>query len=267
MQLRPFAEYSEDYPNVDIQRDDGVLEIRLHTGDGPLVWGEVAHAQLTNLWTEVALDNDNKVVILTGTGDSFIGGMKASKDQQAWGLSNADDGRLRASAERWSYLHYQGKRLMQALLDIEVPMIAAVNGPVGTHSEQALLCDIVLAADTATFKDAVHFSAGLIPGDGVHVIYSAAMGLNRARYFLLTGQEISAWQAFEWGLVNEVLPPDQLLSRARELAAMILSKPPLVVRLTRQVLVQDVKKRMLDEVGYGLGIESLAATEFHPSQS
>ena len=269
MQIRSFEEYSKAYPNIDVQRDgDGVLELRLHTDGDALVWGAHAHAQLTNLYTEVALDNDNKVVILSGSGDFFMRGMQASTQEASWGLSATESGgHLQASAAKWSYLHYQGKRLMQAHLDIEIPMIAAVNGPVGTHSEQALLCDIVLASDTAAFQDAVHFSAGLLPGDGVFVIFSEAMGVNRARYMVLTGQELSAREALDYGLVNEVLPADELLPRARALAAMILERPPMVVRLTRQVLVQDLKKRMLDEVGYGLGLESFAATEFHPSQA
>jgi enoyl-CoA hydratase/carnithine racemase len=90
-------------------------------------------------------------------------------------------------------------------------MIAAVNGPVTTHSDQALLCDIVLAADTAKFADAVHFTAGLLPGDGINVVYSELLGVNRARYLLLTGQELDARQALEMGLVAEVMPQADLM--------------------------------------------------------
>jgi enoyl-CoA hydratase/carnithine racemase len=267
MEIRPFDVYSKAYPNIDMTRgDDGVLEMQMHTDDGPMIWGESPHGQLANAYTEIAADNDNKLVILSGRGDQFIRGMRVSELPSVT-KSDSPDGHHKASAERWSFLHYQGKRLMQSLLDIEVPMIAVVNGSVAVHSEQALLCDIVLAADNVTFKDGVHFVAGLLPGDGVHVIYTEAMGINRARYFLLTGQEINAQQALDWGLVNELLPADQLMARARELAAMILEKPPMVVRLTRQVLVQDLKKRMLDDVGYGIALESLAATEFFPQKA
>jgi enoyl-CoA hydratase/carnithine racemase len=264
--IRPFEEYSKAYPNVDIQRTtDGVLELRLHTDNGPLLFGEGPHGQLVNLYTEIAGDVDNKIVILTGTGDWFISGMKASELPSTTEVKGA--GHHKADVGRWAELHYTAKRIMQAQLDIEVPMIAAINGPIGTHSDQALLCDIVLAADTASFRDVVHFPAGLLPGDGIHALYGEIMGLNRMRYFMLTGQEINAQQALEWGLVNEVMPVEKLMPRARELAQAILEKPPLVVRLTRQVLVQDLKKRMLDEVGYGQGLEALAATEYFPSRS
>jgi enoyl-CoA hydratase/carnithine racemase len=157
------------------------------------------------------------------------------------------------------------KRLIQAQLEIEVPMIAAVNGTASIHSEQALLCDIVLAAENASFRDACHFSAGLVPGDGIAVAYSEAIGMSRARYFLLTGAEISVRQAHDWGLVHEVLPSDRLLDRAYELASLLKEKPAFVRRLTRQLLVHEIKRRMHNEVGYGLALEHLAGTETWPT--
>ena len=193
-------------------------------------------------------------MILTGTGDAFIGG--------TWAVHTVAGGEQRLPATRFN--HPGGKRIIDNLLDIEIPMIAAVNGPCPIHSELALLCDIVLAAETASFRDAGHFPAGVIPGDGIIVVWEEAIGLNRARYFLLTGQELSARKAQEYGAVNEVLPVAELLPRARELAAMILEQPPLSRKLTRQLLIQNVRKRMLDELGMGLGLEGLAMTEHFP---
>ncbi len=253
--IRPFEVYSKAYRHIDIQRSgDGILELRLHTDGGPLVWGRGVHAELENLWQEVALDEGNEIVILTGTGEFFIGG--------EWAVQTITGGERRLSAQKFN--HFGGKRVIQGLLDVEVPMIAAVNGPCVVHSEQAVLCDVVLAADAASFRDAAHFSAGLIPGDGIVVAWAEAIGLNRARYFLLTGQELTAQRAYELGAVNEVLAVDELMPRARELAAMLLERPPLVRRLTRQILVQNVKRRMLDELGMGLALEGLAMTEFFP---
>ena len=74
-------------------------------------------------------------------------------------------------------------------LNIEVPVISAVNGPAWRHSELPLLADIVLAADTAQFQDSAHFTGGLVPGDGMHIVYPLLLGVNRARYFLLTGTD------------------------------------------------------------------------------
>jgi enoyl-CoA hydratase/carnithine racemase len=263
MFIRSFKEYSEAYANVHVQRTDGVVELRLHTDGGPIVWGQSAQRDLVGLYTEVALDTDNEVVILTGTGDSFI---------SAWDIGNingvvSDPGGSyrRTIGAAGGLVEYMPKRLIQAQLDIEVPMIAAVNGTASIHSEQALLCDIVLAADTATFRDACHFSAGLVPGDGIAVAYSEAIGMSRARYFLLTGKEITARQAHDWGLVHEVMPRDRLLDRAWELARVLKEKPPFVRRMTRQLLIHEIKRRMHNEVGYGLALEHLAGTETWPT--
>ena len=84
-----------------------------------------------------------------------------------------------------------------------------------------MLCDIVLASETAEFQDSAHFPTGLVPGDGMHIIYPLLLGPNRGRYFLLTGQIIAARQAHELGLVGEVLPKDRVLARAWELAEQL----------------------------------------------
>src|ERR1700752_1174112 len=104
------------------------------------------------------------------------------------------------------------------LLDIEVPVIAAVNGPALIHAEIAVLSDIVIASDNAEFQDAPHFPNGLVPGDGVHIVWPLVLGVNRGRYFLLTGQKLSAREAQTLGVVSEVVPRERLLNRAREIA-------------------------------------------------
>ena len=102
----------------------------------------------------------------------------------------------------WEDLSYrEGKRLIMNLLDIEVPMISAVNGPALIHAQFPVLCDIVLASENAVFQDATHFVNGNVPGDGVHVIWPLLLGTNRARYFMLTGRKLSAQEALELGVV------------------------------------------------------------------
>jgi len=142
-----------------------------------------------------------------------------------------------------------------------VPIIGAVNGPALIHAEIPVMSDIVPASENATFQDAPHFPRGVVPGDGVHVIWPLLLGQNRGRYFLLTGQTLSAKEAQELGVVAEVLPPDRLLPRAWELAERLAEKPDLTLRYSRVAVTLQLKRQMQDMLGYGLAIEGLAAVD------
>ena len=132
------------------------------------------------------------------------------------------------------------------------------------HPEIPVLADVVLASDTALFQDAPHFMSGIVPGDGAHVVWPHVLGPNRGRYFLITGQELDARTALEYGVVNEVLPGDKLLGRAMELARYIAAMPALTRRYTRLALTQRFKRLMQEGLGYGLALEALAAIDQLP---
>jgi enoyl-CoA hydratase/carnithine racemase len=137
-------------------------------------------------------------------------------------------------------------------------VIAAVKGPATIHAELAVLSDIVLAAEHAEFADLAHGPTGVVPGDGVHTVWPMLLGPNRGRYFLLTGQRLSAQEALRLGVVGEVLPAEQLMPRARQLAAQLASLPVRMLRYTRMLLVRDLRKRLRDELEVGLALEALA---------
>jgi enoyl-CoA hydratase/carnithine racemase len=240
--------YFDRYPTIHFERDaQGILLLRLHSNGGPVVYASQHHSDWCSAFYEVGADRDNQVVILTGTGDAFM-------NQFGW------DKATTGPAE-WDVIHSEGKRFLRNLLDIEVPVIGAVNGPATIHAELALLSDITLAASTATFQDQPHIPSGTVPGDGAHIIWQELLGVNRGRYFLLTGQILSAQQALELGLVNEVLPPEQLLPRAYELARRLAALPPLTRRYTRVALTQRLKRLFDEALGYGLALEGLAALD------
>ena len=198
---------------------------------------------------DIGGDRDNHVVIITGAGEGFIGPRAA------------EGARLKMAPGDWDRIYWEGKQLLMNLLDIEVPMISAINGPAVRHSEIPLLCDIVLAAEGASFQDSAHFMNGLVPGDGVHVVYPLLLGLNRGRYFLLTGQTLDAAEAKTLGLVNEIVPRAELLPRAWTLAEQILRQPPLVRRYSRVLFAQYIKRLLHDLLGYGLALEGLGAAD------
>lgn len=243
-----FDDYRDRYTSARLRREDGILEITLTTDGGPLVWGEVPHRELPLLFADVGADHDNEVVILTGTGDVFC----VDIDRASWtpfGISTT------AGYDR---IYWEGKRLLQNLLDIEVPVIGALNGPARIHAELALLSDVTIAADTTVVQDAAHYWSGSVPGDGVHVVWPLLLGPNRGRYFLMTAQELSAQEALRLGVVNEICAPDEVLPRAWELARRLRTIPRLTRRYTRVALTQHLKERLQAELSHGLILESAA---------
>ncbi len=246
------ANYRTQCRCADVQRDEaGVLSIRLHTNGGPLIWGAIPHAELGELFAAVASDRDNRVVVLTGTGDAFL---SLPPGDGPGALARGE-----YPAEIWDRIIREGNRLLNQLLDIEVPMIAAVNGPATVHSELAVLCDIVLATDATFFQDAPHFPGGLVPGDGMQVIWPLLLGPNRGRYFLLTGQKLFADEAKQLGVVGEVLTADALMPRAMALAAELASRNPVLLRNTRHVLTRPLKRALAHDLHTGLALEAIAS--------
>ncbi len=244
-----FADYKDVYRTMKMERRDGILQLTFHTDGGPLRWGHIggAHAEFAHAFGDIARDQENKVVIMTGTGDMFSG-PPASQETFP-----------RGGPEEWEIIRFNGFQLTSNLLDIPGPVISCINGPAFRHAEIPLLADIVLAADDATVQDSAHFQNRTTPGDGVNLFFPLLMGWNRGRYFLLTGQQLDAAEMKALGLVNEVMPRDKLLPRAWELAEQLMKQNPLVLRYTRLMLTQPLKMLVYQHLGHGLALEGLAA--------
>ena len=141
-----------------------------------------------------------------------------------------------------------------------MPVIAAVDGAAFINSHFALVNDIVLASETAQFQDLPHIINGLVPADGVQIVYEELLGLKRTRYFLWTGQIIAANEALRLGIVDEVLPSARLLARANELAEQLLKTPSLTRRYTRLILTKRLKSRINENVPFDMALEGASIT-------
>ena len=243
MSSRP--EYFDRYETLNFERtDSGILTLRLHSNGGPVVYRSAHHHDWAHAFLDIAADRENRVVILTGTGDAFI--------------NESDWDKPIVNAEIWEQINWEAKRVLNTLLDIDVPIIGAVNGPATIHAELAVLSDITLASETAVFQDAAHIPFQAVPGDGVHIVWQELLGSNRGRYFLLTSQTLSANEALDLGVVNEVLPAERLMGRAMELAEQLAALPTLTLRYTRIAFTQRWKRLMHENLGYGLALEGLS---------
>jgi enoyl-CoA hydratase/carnithine racemase len=244
------ADYFTSYQNVKLTRDDnGVLVVQLHTNGGPCVMTAHTHTEFVEAFYRVSQDRANKIVILTGAGGDFI----TDVDWPSFG-DGSDPGVL-------SQIHDEGVQALENLTNIRVPVIAAIEGRAHVHSDYALLANVIVAAEGATFQDVAHFVNGVAPGDGIFTTWSYRAGAGRAEAFLLNPQPLPARTAHEWGVVAEVVPNGKALSRARELAGLYLKAPEVTRRNTRVHFIQPLKERIVREVGYGLSLEGASVAD------
>ena len=244
-----FEAYRESFPNARLSRSQsGVLEVALHTDGGTLIFNGHTHEQFVDLFQAIGSDADNRVVILTGSGAAFM-------------ETITPEGFDFFTPQGYDKIYREGKKVLMNILDIEAPLIAAVNGPARLHSEYILLADIVLASPSTVFQDKPHFELGITPGDGVHLLWQEVIGTVRGRYFILTRQELDAQTAKEWGAVNEIVAADKLLARAREIAEGLAKLPPLTTRYTRIALTQRLRRIIDEGVAFGLALEGISAAD------
>jgi enoyl-CoA hydratase len=195
-----------------------------------------------------------RAVVLTGAGAAF----SAGGDLELIGAMQADLGARRASLDT-------GRQLFRAMTELEVPVIAAVNGPaVGAGCTLALLADVVFIAEDTYLCDP-HVGIGLVPGDGGAVIWPLLAGLSAARAYLLTGDRVPAAEAYRLGLVHRTVPPDQLKATAVAYARRVADLPAFAVQHTKRILNLHVAAAASTVLEAGLNAEerSFDSQEHH----
>jgi enoyl-CoA hydratase/carnithine racemase len=242
--------YFTAYSALKMSRDvQGVLVVEFHTKGGPLTFTARDHSDFVDAFYRIGQDRANAIVIFTGTGGHFITGIDFST------FGNVSDPGV------WSQVHDEGVQILENLLNIRVPVLAAVEGHLDVHSEYALLANVIVAGEGASFNDLPHFAGGIVPGDGIFTTWSYRAGPGRAEAFLLNPEPISARAAYEWGVVAEVVRDGEALSRALELAYLYLKVPEVTRRNTRIHFTRPLKERIVREVGYGLSLEGASAAD------
>lgn len=236
-----FEEYSRTFADFfAMTRRDGIIEVRMHTRGGPFQHSWAAHNAWGLAWAAIGADPGNEVLILTGTGDRWHSGDPST----LWHTPFAE-----WSADSQLKMYYDMAKLLENLVHaIDIPTIAAVNGP-GTHCEFATACDITLCVEDADFFDP-HFLAGGVPGDGMGLTLQRTIGIKRASYYMYTGERLNGRTALELGLVNEVLPREDLLPRAWAIAEMMMERSRFARRMTHAIAVRPWKRALVDDFGF-----------------
>lgn len=166
--------YFSAYRSVKMARDaEGVLTLQFHTEGEPLIFTAQDHTEFVDAFYRIAQDRANKIVILTGTAGQFIPGIDFSS------FGNVAD------PEVWSQVHDEGVQILENLANIRVLVIAAIEGQANVHSEYALMADVIVASEGATFNDLPHFAGGIVPGDGIFTTLELSRGSRKSRGFPL----------------------------------------------------------------------------------
>ena len=200
--------------------------------------------EIRDFCADMSADASVKAVIVTGSGSAFCAGGNVKDMRDKTGIFEGGPYTLRNR-------YREGiQQIPLALYELEVPTIAAINGPaIGAGLDLACMCDIRIAADTALFAESF-VKLGIVPGDGGAWLLPRVIGMARASLLTLTGDTIDAAKALEYGLVSEIVPSAALLPTATSIAERIAANPGHAVRLTKRLLRegQDMKLASLLEL-------------------
>ena len=199
-------------------REDGIIMVQVHSDGRPAIWARPVHRAVHMAIRDIASDPENKVLIFTCTGDYWIAYSYDTSTMQKTGIDESDyEGRRTATIK-----DYTGDAIPlqeNLIFDLNIPSIALINGP-GYHMDMALQCDLAICTDDTVMFD-VHKHFGFISGDGVNISMKELMGSKRAAYYMLTGEHVTAQQAYDWGMVNKVVPRKDLIKEGWALARKI----------------------------------------------
>jgi enoyl-CoA hydratase len=223
-----------------VEKSDGIAVVTLNRPEAMNALSKALRSELYKAMVALDADDEVSVVILTGAGTrAFTAGLdlkELGSEPGAMGAANAEGA---------------DENPVKAIELCRKPVIGAINGVAITGGfEVALACDVLIASENARFAD-THARVGIMPGWGLSQKLSRLIGLYRAKELSLTGNFLDAKTACDWGLVNRVVPADELLTVAKKLAADMATIP---------VETLSFYKSIIDE-GYGLAFGDAMALE------
>ena len=228
-------EYSERFKEFFLfKRENGILEVKMHTKGGPVKWSYQFHHALAELWAVLGHDKENEVLILTSTDPNWINEWDTESFVE---VEQSPDDDKRYDVQISDTL----KIVENFINDIEIPTIAAINGP-GIHWEMCLMSDITICTPDFILRDG-HFgmNSGHVPGDGMGMCLQHVLGIKRGNYMMLTCDSMDAETCLEMGAVNEVVEREDIVDRAWELARTIMQKSRSCRRMTHYICVRPWK--------------------------
>jgi enoyl-CoA hydratase len=224
------------YQCLKAERKDKILTVAFNRPDSLNAINADLHTELSEIFADIAKDSETEVVVLTGNGRAFSAGGDIK-----W-FQNMTPAQLDA-------LFAEARKIILDLLEVEQPIIAAVNGAAaGLGATIALFSDVIFASENARIGDP-HVRVGVVAGDGGAIIWPWLVGAARAKEFLMTGDLLTAQEAERIGLINRVVSPDELMPKAMEFATRLAKGPTKAIRWTKvsvNKILRDTTNLVLD---------------------
>ncbi len=245
-----------NYETIAIERRDTVAILTLNRPERLNAVNSVMHSELTTVFSDVQADGKIRAAILTGAGRGFCSG----------GDFGTDHGQSQPPKTGLTMMQ-EARRIVDNILDCEKPIVAAVNGAaVGLGATIALMCDIVVATRTARFGD-THVRMGITAGDGGAVIWPLLVGVNKAKQMLMTGDLMSAEEAFDLGLLNQVVDEGEALPVAISMAQRLAAAPPYAIQSTKVAVNKYIKAVSNLVLPVSLALEEVSMTKSDHSEA
>ena len=217
------------YHSLSCERQDKVLIVSLNRPEALNAINAELHTELSHVFADIALDQETNVMVLTGKGRAFSAGGDIKWFQDL-------------TPPQLDALFTKARKIIVDLLEVQRPIVAAVNGPAtGLGATLALFSDVIFAADNARIGDP-HVRVGVVAGDERGVIWPWLVGVARAKEFLLTGDLLTAAEAERVGLINRVVPAEQLMATALTLAQRLAAGPTQAIRGTKASVNQILRE-------------------------
>jgi enoyl-CoA hydratase len=249
------TDYS-DYEFLKVDVVDRVATVTLNRPDSLNAVNGPLHHELEQIWIDLGADQEVNAIIVTGAGRAFCAGGDV-KGMAAGSLVQPSGGKKGKGRGRGPITAANGRRLVENMLDVEQPVIGAINGDaVGLGATIALLCDITVVSEKARFAD-THVKVGVVAGDGGAVIWPLLIGPHRAKEFLMRGHFINGAEAGRIGMVNYAVAPDQVMAKARELAQELADGPTWAIRWSKLAVNKWLKEQANLIMDTGLAYEMM----------
>lgn len=234
------------YQHLLIEKKDGIALLTINRPESLNATNFRLHNELSRVWLDLAEDDEVRVAVITGAGRAFSAGGDFEVVEKSLG-------NLEVVAQTMK----EARDIVHNMINCDKPIISAINGvAVGAGLAVALLADISIASENARFIDG-HTRLGVAAGDHAAVIWPLLVGMAKAKYYLLTCDMLDAKEAERIGLVSMVVPPDQLMPKALEVARKLATGAQQAIRWTKHSLNQWLRAAAHTSFDYSLALEML----------